>query len=71
MSLDYESLPNLWVKVKGFLRHFPRNLRSRQDFYATAGRSGRAKYQLCVPSLLSNVNATVYFRETKLAYSHG
>ena len=46
MSLDYELSPNLWVRLKSFLRYFPRNLRSWQDFYATAGRSGRAKYQL-------------------------
>ena len=34
-------------KIRRFLCCFPKKLRSWQDFYATAGRSGRAKYQLC------------------------
>ena len=48
LSVKYESLPNFGVELKDFLRCFPIYLRSWQDFYATAGRSGRAKYQLCL-----------------------
>ena len=36
-----------WVKLKGFSLCFPKNLHSGQDFYATAGLSDPAKYQLC------------------------
>ena len=28
LSVHYELLPNLWVKLRGFLRCFPQNLRS-------------------------------------------
>ena len=37
-----------WVKFKSNLRCFVKNLHDWQEFYTTAGRSGRAKYQLCV-----------------------
>ena len=33
------------------LRCFLKNLHSRHEFYTTAGRTGRAKYQLCFNQL--------------------
>ena len=46
LSVNTESLPNSGVELWDFSRCFPIYLRSWQHFYATAGRSGRAKYQL-------------------------
>ena len=37
-----------WVKFQSNLRCFMKNLHDWQEFYTTAGRSGRAKYQLCI-----------------------
>ena len=46
LSVEYELLPNFCVELWGFLLCFLIYLRSWPDFYATTGRSGRAKYQL-------------------------
>ena len=37
------------VKLLRSLRCFLKNLHHKQEFYTTAGRTGRAKYQLCKP----------------------
>ena len=46
LSVDHQLLPLFWVKLKDFTSCFPKNLRSWQDFYATAGPSSPAKYYL-------------------------
>ena len=37
-----------WVNFVHSLRCLLKNLRSQQKFYATAGRTGRDKYHLCL-----------------------
>ena len=46
MSVDHQILPLFWVKLKDFTCCFLNNLCSWQDFYATTGPSGPAKYHL-------------------------
>ena len=40
-----------WVNFVHSLRCLLNNLRSQQKIYATAGRTGRDKYHLCMPLL--------------------
>ena len=67
----------LGLKLYSILRCFSRNLRSWQKNYATAGRTGRAKYQLCAChekiTLFSNLclptaNITLAFQVSEAGY---
>ena len=46
--INFDKIKNYYIILHCFLK----NLHSWQEFYMTAGRTGRAKYQLCMSACL-------------------